>query len=52
MRRILKLFALCTVLAAAVSACSNPAASISASGSTASADCGGYLGSGNVVGCS
>ena len=52
MRRTLKLIALCTVLAAAAAACSTPTASVSADGSTASLECGGYLGSGNVAGCS
>ncbi|HEX2209809.1 MAG TPA: hypothetical protein VHG93_19165 [Longimicrobium sp.] len=51
MSRILKLFALCIVPAVAASACSDPAASISAAGSTASLECGGYLGSGNVAPC-
>ena len=55
MRRTLKFLALSTLLVAA--ACSDPAASITAADTAASADegeciAGGYLGSGNVVPCS
>lgn len=50
MSRTLKFLALCALLVA--TACSDPAAGISGAGADAQLECGGYLGSGNIAGCS